>query len=164
MTEKHPLRSHGSPHARPHLLRSSHTWPHLVHVLSVLVRHPSLPHARLELLLVGPHYSKIVWLLLQMYCPVSLLLLLLLQQLLLLLLMHHVAPHATHVGHHLLGVLRLRLHALRINPWNVARQPHVATPCTSTTTCAPMLSLFDEGGHEAGVGLENLQHLLLLLR
>jgi hypothetical protein len=103
-------------------------------------------------------------LLLQVYRSVPLLLLLLLQQLLLLLLLllllHHIASHAPHVGPHLLPWVRwLRLHALR----NVSRQ-HVATSSTPSTPCTPMLPLLDESSHQAGVGLENLQDLLLLLR
>ena len=120
MTEKHPLRSHGSPHTTwTHLLRTPHTTgAHLVHILSeVWPWDTPLPHTRLELLLVrtkSPHIVRL--LLLQVYRPVSLLLLLLLHHLLLLLLLlllHHIAPHTSHVGPHLLArVLWLLLHAL----------------------------------------------------
>merc|ERR1719153_298944 len=109
LTEKHPLRSHRSPHTTwTHLLGPPHTTrAHLIHILpEVGPWNTTLPHTRLELLLVRPESSHIVRLLL-------LLLLHHLLLLLLLLLLHHIAPHTSHVGPHLLAwVLGLRLHAL----------------------------------------------------
>ena len=154
MTKEHGLRStHGAAHPRSHLL-GSHA--HLVHVLlSVGLAHPSL----LELLLVHAASKVLVGMLLQVDGSVPLLL-----HHLLLLRLHHVTTHL-HVarsGSHLLLLLHSRLrHILRsCSTHIVGKVGQVGSPCSSPSIG---LSLLDECSHETRVGLQDLQHLGLLL-
>lgn len=149
-----------------HLHARADALPVLRHRTSPLLLHPTT-----ELLLLW-YSTKGVRLLLQVDGPVPLLLLLghhllLLSSLLLLLLHHgvalllhlHLALHGLLLhALHLLGNPRSALHLL-LDPCRQSRD-RISSPCTPTGLDGALL---DEGSHQTGVGLEYLQHLLLLL-